>query len=386
MSGEQDLTHRVPGFEELDVSLHRHWAEHRRHFVTDEDASEHANGIQNLRFSYNSALDNLPPANRYPIYPVRGHDTSDPSLNIFHGQGFTSQGVFAEHDVIPLAGCQLPNRLENGHANDVSPSAISIHPPPDTAPVQETAQRQSATPPTGQHHRTITRKIIVSFSDVAAHTAKCDDGNERNRDGMSRCNLCGWQICRACINQRAGDRSHSSFGSEHIEEDSRRRQASSVTRQGTLGTGSRPEGQRSVGARAAERCPSARGAGSGGHTSAEDRAAGALVRLGSGHSAGPIPSPPDGERAEVCPGNIESTSETRNLPLRGRRRTCNETEWSDSEITLSSATNRNSGSDSAVGTSDEPEVPIGDNGLPVDYRIARRNPTRRARPATRMAE
>ncbi|KAJ5759326.1 hypothetical protein N7520_006482 [Penicillium odoratum] len=64
--------------------------------------------------------------------------------------------------------------------------------------------------------------VLVEFSDVAAHTAKCDTCNNRNRDGMTRCTSCGWQCCRKCLGERGGNRSHQSFTSTHVPSDERR--------------------------------------------------------------------------------------------------------------------------------------------------------------------
>ncbi|KAJ5727295.1 hypothetical protein N7493_005115 [Penicillium malachiteum] len=58
--------------------------------------------------------------------------------------------------------------------------------------------------------------LVVEFTDVAAHTAKCDQCNGRNKDGMTRCATCGWQCCRKCLNNRHGDRTHPSFTSTHV--------------------------------------------------------------------------------------------------------------------------------------------------------------------------
>lgn len=60
--------------------------------------------------------------------------------------------------------------------------------------------------------------IIVSFSEVIAHTAKCDECNRRNKGGMTRCISCGWQCCLKCLNDRAGDRSHRYFTGMHTPE------------------------------------------------------------------------------------------------------------------------------------------------------------------------
>lgn len=230
----------------------------------------------------------------------------------------------------------------------LSSSIIDLNPPP-SANGTPTPQ-----PSTARHRHPSTPEIFVSFSDVAAHTAKCDEGNERNRDGMSRCNTCGWQICRACINRRAGDRGHSSFGSKHIEEPSRGSRAGSTPRQGILRSGSLK------------------------HTSAETCAAETLVNLGSASTSASA----DGARERSR--NVDSDGRLETLPFRGRKRPRDEADvsWSDSEVTLSPGTEWGSVSRRV----DEPEVPIGEDGLPLQYQIARRNPGRRARPSSRMAE
>jgi hypothetical protein len=75
------------------------------------------------------------------------------------------------------------------------------------------------------------------------------------------------------------------------------------------------------------------------------------------------------------------------LPFRKRKHSCDES-WSASEVTLRPAakTDLTSASVSASQPMDEPDVPIGDDGLPLQYQITRRNPKRRARPSSRMAE
>ncbi|KAJ5928890.1 hypothetical protein N7466_007846 [Penicillium verhagenii] len=66
---------------------------------------------------------------------------------------------------------------------------------------------------------TMTKDVVVEFTEVAAHTAKCDTCNHRNRDGMTRCTKCGWQCCRRCLNERGGNRSHKSFSDIHVPAD-----------------------------------------------------------------------------------------------------------------------------------------------------------------------
>ncbi|KAJ5105648.1 hypothetical protein NUU61_002995 [Penicillium alfredii] len=62
------------------------------------------------------------------------------------------------------------------------------------------------------------KAMLVKFTDVAAHTAKCDVCDNRNKNGMSRCQACGWQCCRKCLIERHGDRSHKSFTNIHVPE------------------------------------------------------------------------------------------------------------------------------------------------------------------------
>lgn len=95
--------------------------------------------------------------------------------------------------------------------NIASPNPGSYNPPP-------TLNQPTARPTNNNRARHIVR---VRFADVAAHTAKCDDCDKRNRDGMSRCLACGWQCCRKCLNIRGGDRTHRSFTSIHTPENER---------------------------------------------------------------------------------------------------------------------------------------------------------------------
>ena len=65
----------------------------------------------------------------------------------------------------------------------------------------------------------IRQTIKVQFTDVAAHTAKCDECDGRNKDGMTRCHACGWQCCRKCLGERPAGRIHNSSTSVHTPED-----------------------------------------------------------------------------------------------------------------------------------------------------------------------
>lgn len=52
----------------------------------------------------------------------------------------------------------------------------------------------------------------TTFKAVKIHTAKCDVCNHHNTDILTRCIDCGWQICTPCLNDRAGDTSHTGGG------------------------------------------------------------------------------------------------------------------------------------------------------------------------------
>ncbi|KAJ5287443.1 hypothetical protein N7478_003129 [Penicillium angulare] len=82
---------------------------------------------------------------------------------------------------------------------------------------------------TTRHDRSSTKSLpirgrkrpmqVATFTEVAAHTAKCDECNHRNTDGMSRCNLCGWQCCRKCLGNRGQNRSHVSSTGYHTAQE-----------------------------------------------------------------------------------------------------------------------------------------------------------------------
>ena len=61
-------------------------------------------------------------------------------------------------------------------------------------------------------------KVLVPFEELAAHTAKCDDCDNRNSDGMTRCLSCGWQCCRKCQAIRGGDKTHETVRCQHAPE------------------------------------------------------------------------------------------------------------------------------------------------------------------------
>ncbi|KAJ5173234.1 hypothetical protein N7492_005827 [Penicillium capsulatum] len=113
----------------------------------------------------------------------------------------------------------------------MSSSPEEVQPTPGTSP-QELYYEQTRPEPSSpspaptrpthlsRHAPTIPARAptirIVQFLDVTAHTAKCDDCDRRNREGMIRCCICGWQCCRNCQNSRGGSRTHRSFQSIHV--------------------------------------------------------------------------------------------------------------------------------------------------------------------------
>ncbi|KAJ5899511.1 hypothetical protein N7495_004255 [Penicillium taxi] len=140
----------------------------------------------------------------------------------------------------PLIHAQMVTHIIN--ASTVSPGpgdpsltdedyAVTSHhfPAGSHGPHQNAALRSTTshldTPAQGQNDRPTVygkkrspKTMGVQFTDVAAHTAKCDICDKRNRDGMSRCLTCGWQCCRLCQVDKKGDRSHNSFSHRHEEE------------------------------------------------------------------------------------------------------------------------------------------------------------------------
>ncbi|KAJ5125820.1 hypothetical protein N7526_007997 [Penicillium atrosanguineum] len=65
-------------------------------------------------------------------------------------------------------------------------------------------------------HQQERKALMVPFEELQAHTAKCDDCDRRNSEGMSRCKLCGWQCCRKCQAIRGGDKTHETVRGPHI--------------------------------------------------------------------------------------------------------------------------------------------------------------------------
>ncbi|CAG7941646.1 unnamed protein product [Penicillium salamii] len=203
-----------------------------------------------------------------------------------------------------------------------SPSPCSTttekqRPDPQPQAPQPRTRKHKAEAPESNRHRL--RKISVQFTEVAAHTAKCDECNKRNQSGMSRCKHCGWQICNQCKNDRGGDQSHASFGAIHVPE---------------------------IGGDVLDGAHDRRV-----YSSPELEAAKALVQLAS-----------DARRFDE---GLERFSQRQEIET-------------DSDMTLSVAGDE--------WTGDDPEVAVDDHGRLLGYFIARRNPSRAARPSSKLTE
>ncbi|KAJ5773180.1 hypothetical protein N7457_008076 [Penicillium paradoxum] len=192
--------------------------------------------------------------------------------------------------------------------------------------------------PSGRVQR---RRIGVTFSEVAAHTAKCDECNKRNRNGMSRCQTCGWQLCRKCQTDRNGDRTHGSIGATHV-----------------------PEGGYTPLSPAANANETRRA-----DFDEDVRAARTLLELGS-----------FGNRTPSAAGSVKGNEALEMPATRSQFERPVDAVSPDSEMTLSIP-------EEGVWPQggDDDVIPIGADGLPIGYVITRRNPVRAARPST-MAE
>ncbi|KAJ5849967.1 hypothetical protein N7455_009823 [Penicillium solitum] len=370
----------LPSFRELDESVEAN----RRNQPSSHLSNNMFDRTDKSSSSSPQKINTIP--NPYPPYPANGWLVPpDPSQNAFRGPGFTYQDVSTgvlqhnvnvEREMTPTP--QLPVRLKEPQPIQTSPNStqstlssartiIRERLSPST-PVASTPEKISPnvprriltnrTPPNKQvnrqrinrgataNHRVQRRRVGVHFSEVAAHTAKCDVCNKRNKNGMSRCQNCGWQICRKCLTDRNGDRTHASFGATHVPE----------------GGGDMPVSLPPVDV--AQDCRSA-------ESIADVRAAQTLLDLGSFCNAAGTTSTTsvvrgisDGQRVVHAPRQV----------LRQQVDALS----TDSDMTLS-----------IVGDEwpqDEADIPIGEDGLPVGYIITRRNPARAARPSTKMAE
>ncbi|KAJ5129566.1 uncharacterized protein N7515_005605 [Penicillium bovifimosum] len=311
--------------------------------------------------------------NPFPPYPVRGWNIPpDPSQNAFWESGFArrhpnlprvlysqpSQTQAVNRGRFPTRNLPIRERLSEISSTTIqwsvspaptpsssqlspssepwSPETRPIHPPrpplADRNPNEplRSRPRDQPEPSPVSYPRTQRRRIGVAFQDVAAHTAKCDVCNKRNKNGMSRCQNCGWQICRKCVSDRGADRTHASFGATHVPERNE------------------DTGQVSPAVEHGE----------------EVRAAQSLLDLGAYGNRDPsaVESPENSRRDGPSP-----------VAVRGSQ--LGDALSTDSELTLYAG----------EWPDEEDDVPIGEDGLPLGYVITRRNPSRAARPS-KMAE
>ncbi|KAJ5164321.1 uncharacterized protein N7500_006151 [Penicillium coprophilum] len=385
---------RLPSFRELDESI-----EANKHSQMSSHLSNNTyDGIDNSSSSSPQNINTTP--NPYPPYPANGWLVPpDPSQNAFREPGFAYRNQDFASVLQPTVnmdrGEEEGTRTSissqkyslQGRHTDINPThQLSLRlkqPQPSPSPTQSTLSSAQTTlrgplspgtpenvspsrtrsiltnrqPPNeqvhrqrvkhdaGANHRVQRRRVGVDFSEVAAHTAKCDVCNKRNKNGMARCQNCGWQICRKCLTDRNGDRAHASFGATHVPESG----------------GDMPVSLPSVNGNQERRSPA---------STAELRAAQTLLDLGSFRK---------GTGTTIRAGNVANRAAGQKVAARGRGLQLQVDALStDSDMTLS-----------IVGDEewpqDESDVPIGEDGLPLGYVITRRNPARAARPS-KMAE
>ncbi|CAG7944336.1 unnamed protein product [Penicillium nalgiovense] len=396
----------LPSFRELDESVEAN----RPNQPSPHVSNNMYDGIGN-RSSYSPQEINTIP-NPYPPYPAKGWlIPPDPSQNVcihpslprdiilissqaFRESGFTYQDVSAgilqpnvsvdrEHHLAPEL-IQLPPlaiRPKETETLQTSPtptqSTISSAPtarretlspstqvpstpekissnaprpiPTNQVPPNKQINRQRINRDAAANHRVQRRRVGVHFSEVAAHTAKCDVCNKRNKNGMSRCQNCGWQVCRKCLTDRNGDRTHASFGATHVPEGGGDMPVSSPPVDGTQDCGY----SKSI---------------------AEVRAAQTLLDLGSFSNG-------TGTGIPTTTGEVKGAAGGQKVPPARRRvlRQQGDALSTDSDTTLSVV-------EDEEWARDESDIPIGEDGLPIGYVITRRNPARAARPSTKMAE
>ncbi|KAJ5189397.1 Nucleic acid-binding OB-fold [Penicillium cf. griseofulvum] len=392
----------LPSFQELDESIEAN----RRNQPSSHLSDNTNDGKDSISSSSAQNINILP--NLYPPYPANGWLLPpDPSQNAFREPGFNNQNQGSTKVLQPNVNASRGReerttpyisgqkcRLQ-GHPTEITPTpqlrpplnetqaspiptqstpssaqtTLTLRGPPspiipvsatqeETSPSQtqeilanrqrpiEQTRRQRVNRDAAANHRARRRRVGVHFSEVAAHTAKCDVCNKRNKNGMARCQNCGWQICRKCLTDRNGDRTHASFGATHVPEGGRYMPISLPSIDGSQDRSS--------------------------ESIAQVRAAQTLLDLGSfGNGTG----------TSSTSGDVRSKASGRNMAsARGPGLQQKADALStDSDMTLSVVGDQ-------VWPQDEPDVPIGEDGLPIGYIIIRRNPARAARPSTKMAD
>ncbi|KAJ5435135.1 Nucleic acid-binding OB-fold [Penicillium cf. griseofulvum] len=328
----------LPSFQELDESIEAN----RRNQPSSHLSDNTNDGKDSISSSSAQNINILP--NLYPPYPANGWLLPpDPSQNASPIP--TQSTPSSAQTTLTLRGPPSPIIPVSATQEETSPSQTQEILANRQRPIEQT-RRQRVNRDAAANHRARRRRVGVHFSEVAAHTAKCDVCNKRNKNGMARCQNCGWQICRKCLTDRNGDRTHASFGATHVPEGGRYMPISLPSIDGSQDRSS--------------------------ESIAQVRAAQTLLDLGSfGNGTG----------TSSTSGDVRSKASGRNMAsARGPGLQQKADALStDSDMTLSVVGDQ-------VWPQDEPDVPIGEDGLPIGYIIIRRNPARAARPSTKMAD
>ncbi|CAG8909628.1 unnamed protein product [Penicillium egyptiacum] len=354
----------LPSFRELDESVEANRlsqpSSHLSNNMYDETGDSSSSSPQKINTL----------ANPFPPYPANGWLVPpDPSQNVcIHpslprdiilnlvrrfGSPDLPTKTQPSHPSTPSTSAQTTFREALSPSTQMSSTPEKIYPnaprPISTnrVPPNKQVKRQSVNRDAAANHRAQRRRVGVHFSEVAAHTAKCDVCNKRNKNGMSRCQNCGWQVCRRCLTDRNGDRTHASFGATHVPE----------------GGGDMPVSSPSM-VENQDRQSS--------ESIAEVRAAQTLLDIGFfGNGTGTLSTT----------GDVQNTAGGQKVAPARERILKQQVDAlsTDSDMTLSV------GGDEEW-AQDESDIPIGEDGLPIGYIITRRNPARAARPSTKMAE
>ncbi|OJD16271.1 hypothetical protein AJ78_03562 [Emergomyces pasteurianus Ep9510] len=96
----------------------------------------------------------------------------------------------------PEAPClDLPGKTPDRDVSPLSLSSMLVNQPVSTPTVTSIIVPSTTYPSVVEH---------TNFKQIAIHTAKCDKCNNHNKETLSRCTTCGFQICTPCWLHRGG--------------------------------------------------------------------------------------------------------------------------------------------------------------------------------------